>query len=230
MRVDYLKCNPALSSIFDNPNQMITLDANFLIPPDRSRYTKRGIDFSLFRAIWLDPIFNAFPMLAIHEAVHDELVMTPLRKYIATLLEADPPRLIIHTNTELSDVEKVLFDTIELKIYPHTRYDPTCNNKDDRGEVKSLAFIATKGLIYFAAHDYNALMLIEKAQEWSTGLDNIRAIQMYEIIYYLYVNRMGNNNALRMLFKYQYYLTDREKYTNPEWREFISAMNSLYMH
>jgi hypothetical protein len=33
--------------------------------------------------------------------------------------------------------------------------------------------IAVKGLLYFAAHDNNAIQLIEKSAEWSTGLHPI---------------------------------------------------------
>jgi hypothetical protein len=31
-----------------------------------------------------------------------------------------------------------------------------------------------------------------------------------------------------MLYKYQYHLTDYEKRTDPEWGEFIIAMENLY--
>lgn len=34
MKIDLTSSNPALESIFSNPSQIITLDANFLIPPD----------------------------------------------------------------------------------------------------------------------------------------------------------------------------------------------------
>lgn len=60
MKVDITSPNPALESIFSNPNQLITLDANFLIPPDRSKYAKRAFDFSTFKRIWLDPILKHF--------------------------------------------------------------------------------------------------------------------------------------------------------------------------
>lgn len=114
------------------------------------------------------------------------------------------------------------------KIYPLTKSDPLLDNKDNRGEVKSLAYIAVKGLIYFATHDSNAVQLIEKAEEWTTGLDNVQVIKMYELIFYLYKTDKSDNKALRMLYKYQYYLTSREKQTNPEWGQFISAMEELY--
>ncbi len=37
MKVDFKEKNPALVSLFENPGQTIFLDANFLIPPDRTK-------------------------------------------------------------------------------------------------------------------------------------------------------------------------------------------------
>ena len=62
MRVNLASSNPALLSIMEQPDQMITLDANFLIPPQRSRITSLGFDFETFRKLWLDPVFSAFPI------------------------------------------------------------------------------------------------------------------------------------------------------------------------
>lgn len=228
MKININILNPSLVSIFQNPTQIITLDANFLIPPDRSRYAKRSFDFPLFKKVWLDPIFSTFPKLAIHEAVYEELVLSSIQEYIQDLLEKTPPTIIIHKDSSLTAVEKVLRDSIEAKIYPHTNYEPMIDNKDDRGEVKSLSYIAVKGLLYFAAHDNNAIQLIEKSEEWSTGLDNVQAIQMYELIYYLYAKDLGDKKSLRILYKYQYYMTNFEKNTNPEWAEFTTQMNNLY--
>jgi len=38
MKINLSSFNHALKSIINEPNQIITLDANLLIPPDRSRY------------------------------------------------------------------------------------------------------------------------------------------------------------------------------------------------
>lgn len=59
MRVDVEKKNPALESLFTDPEQTIFLDANFFIPPDRSRMGTKPIPFLKFCEIWLDPIFDA---------------------------------------------------------------------------------------------------------------------------------------------------------------------------
>ena len=149
--------NPTLESVFKNPGQVITLDANFLIPPDRSRYAKKSFDFLVFQRIWLEPIFEAFPNLAIHEAVYDELVLPSVRTYIDTNISNSPPRLTIHKDSSLTAEEYMLRNSIEEKIYPLTKYDPLLDNKDDRGEVKSLAYIAVKGLIYFATHEQSII-------------------------------------------------------------------------
>ena len=229
MKISSKEANPSFSSLLDNPNQIITLDANFLIPPDRSSITTtRGFNFALFKTVWLDPIFAAFPMIAIHEAVDKELINANLREYVETLKTQNPPKIIIHTDSSLTDVEKILRDSIEERIYPFTNYDPKLDNKDDRGEVKSLSYIAVKGLLYFAAHDNTALQLIEKAEQWSTGLDNVKSVHMYELIFYLYVKELGDKQSLKMLYKYEYYLTDHEKRTNPEWGEFTNFMKALY--
>ncbi len=229
MKVEPNSHNPALSSIFGNPEQIITMDANFLIPPYRSRYVKRGFDFSLFRGIWLDPIFAAFSNLAIHEAVYDELVTSSVQSYVQSLLDDSPARLIVHRDSSLTAEERALRDSIEMRIFPLTKYDPMIDNKDDRGEVKSLAYVAVKGLPYFAAHDTNSIRLIEKTEEWSTGLDNMQAVKMYELIFYLCKLDLGDKKSLRRLYKYQYHLTRHEKSTNPKWSKFIDMMDELYI-
>ena len=96
------------------------------------------------------------------------------------------------------------------------------------GEVKSLAYIAVKGLIYFASHDSNTIQLIEKAEEWSTSLDSVQAVKMYELIFYLYKTNISNKKNLRMLYKYLYYLTSKEKNDNPNWGNYVKNMDKLY--
>ena len=53
-------------------------------------------------------------------------------------------------------------------------------------------------------------------------------VQMYELIYYLYKIDRYDKKALRILYKYQYYLTYGDKRVNPEWGSFIEQMDVLY--
>lgn len=108
MKINLTHPNPALISIIEDPEQIITLDANFLIAPDRSPITKRGIGFEQFREIWLDPIFSAFPNLAIHESVYDELVGISPQNYVDSKQDSVPPEIIIHKDSSLTEIERIL--------------------------------------------------------------------------------------------------------------------------
>lgn len=72
MKVDTQNKNKALESLFADPAQIVFLDANFFIPPDRSelmdrsRIKVKAISFPKFCEIWLDPIFEEFPNLAMN--------------------------------------------------------------------------------------------------------------------------------------------------------------------
>lgn len=92
----------------------------------------------------------------------------------------------------------------------------------------SLAYMASKGFLYFASDDSLPMQLIRKADELGTGLQTIRLLEMFDVIFYLYRTGKYDNKGLRLLYKYQYYLTEREKLQNPEWGEFIRKMNLLY--
>ena len=146
MIVDLSKRNLALVSLFENPRQTIFLDANFLIPPDRTKVGAKPISFQKYREIWLDPVFDSFPNLAVHESVY--------------------------------------------------------------------------GL---------PLQLIRKAEEFDTGLQDMKLLEMFDVIFYL--RKMGkyDNNGLRLLYKYQYHLTKKEKLLNPEWGDFMKKMSLLYL-
>ena len=96
MKINLTNPNPSLISIIEDPKQIITLDANFLIAPDRSPITRNGIRFEQFKEIWLDPIFSVFPNLAIHEAVYDELVGISAQNYVGKKRNRTPSEIIIH--------------------------------------------------------------------------------------------------------------------------------------
>ncbi len=229
MKINLDDVNPALISIIKNPSQVITLDANFLIPPDRSDILGLVIPFNIFKSKWLNPIFQAFDYLAIHEAVYEELKSPEIKAFIDSKLDTDPPKLTLHRDRNLSEIENVYRNTIEKNISLRTNYEPLLDNREDRGEVKSLAYIAVKELLYFGAHDYTAIQLIEKSEAWKTGLDNIQAIKWYELLFYLNEFRFTKSRRdMKMFYKYQYYSTIHERKTNPSWGDFVKGMRELY--
>lgn len=228
MRVNIQRKNPALESLFADPEQIIFLDANFFIPPDRSMMGTKPIPFSKFCEIWLDPIFDAFSNLAIHESVYRELVAETVKAYADKRQQEKQSRLRIYTDEELDETEQALMQAYIFKIARYSQYIPERDNAKDRGEVKSLSFMAVKKFMYFAANDTLPINLIRKADELHTGLDEMELLEMYDVIYYLYSQGKYSTDGLRLLYKYEYYLTKQEKKVNPCWGDFIEKMENLY--
>lgn len=230
MRVDVENKNPALEALIQDAGQVVFLDANFFIPPDRSNVDVRTkpIQFKKFCEIWLDPIFDSFSNLAIHEAVYHELVENAVKTYADKKQNDIPTKLRVYYDSELSESEQSLMQTYILKIARYSKYIPERDNAKDRGEVKSLSYMAVKNFLYFAANDMLPRLLIRDAEKLHTGLDNIQLLEMYDVIYYLYKTGRYDNKGLRLLYKYQYHLTQQEKRQNPEWGEFIEKMDVLY--
>lgn len=205
------------------------LDANFFIPPDRSAVAKvKAYSFADFKKYWLIPLLREFAGLSIHESVYDELVASDIKNYADEQTNCTPPKIKIHYDSELSSLEEALRNTYIEKIAVHSLYNPTKDNAKDRAEVRSLSFMAVKQFLYFAANDALPIRLIKDAAKLNTGLDNMQIVQMYELIYFLYKTNQYDNKALRILYKYQYYLTPRDKKINPEWGKFIEQMDLVY--
>lgn len=229
MKVDTQTVNPAFQSIMQKPEQKVFLDANFFIPPDRSDVVKvKAYPFTSFKECWLIPLLSEFTGLAIHESVYDELVADSVKKYADEQKNSNPPKLKIHYDSELNGKEDALRNTYINKIAVHSLYIPEIDNAKDRGEVRSLSFMAVKHFMFFAANDSLPVRLIKDATKLGTGLDDMQIVQMYELIYYLYKKNKYDKKALKALYKYQYYLTNGDKRTNPDWSNFVEQMDALY--
>ena len=228
MKVDIDHANSAFQSLINNPNQYIFLDANIFIPPDRSNLGQKAFSFESYRDFLLDPLFNEFTHLCIHESIYKELVLDKVKTYADSLIEQEPTRLEVHSEDVLSYDETVLFNSYIRKLAVHSQYDPDRDTSKDRGEVRSLSYMAVKQYLYFAANDALPIRLIKEADKLNTGLDTLGAIQSYEIVYYLYRLEKYDSKKLRILYKYMYYMTNGDKKTNPDWGTFIEGMKHLY--
>ncbi len=228
MKVDTKEINPALKSLFDDPGIIVFLDANIFIPPDRSDWSVKPYRFEQYKEIWLEPLLNEFSGLALHESVYEELVAASVKNYVDEQAKKEPPLLRIYRDVDLSEPEKAMMNTYIRKLAVHSLYDPGLDNSKDRGEVRSLSYMAVKEFLYFSAHDSLPIKLVKDADRLNTGLDNMSVVQLYELIYYLYQTEKYDNKGLRSLCKYLYFLTKNEKKTNPEWGIFVQEMNALY--
>jgi hypothetical protein len=223
-----LQSNSGLISLINNYAQVLPIDANFIIPPDRSKYIHgvQAIPFDFYQKMWLDPLIQTFPYLSIHESVYDEIVEDKAKRYIDRKI-AEQAVLVLSDN-DLEQKEEILRRSFEIDISKHTNYEPQIDNKDDRGEVKSLAHIAVKGFLYFCSDDSNAIRLIERASELQTHLDQLHAVKAYDMIYFMLRMKMAEPGHLRTLYKYHYFLSKNDKRVNPSWGDFVNSMDSEY--
>ncbi len=226
MKVDTSVQNPALIALLNNPNSVIFLDANFFIPPDRSRVYQRlqPISFEYYKEHWLDPLFAELRGLAIHESVYAELVAGNVKKYADQQIST---KLQLFLDNQLNANENVLYESYIRKLALNSEYIPERDNKEDRGEVKSLSYMAVKGFLYFASRDNLPVKLIEQAEAFETGLDYMSILHTYDVIFYL-LKKGYDRSGLRILYKYLYYLTNDEKKRNPSWEAFVASMERTY--
>lgn len=177
--------------------------------------------------LYLD--YQLLPNLAIHEAVLAELVDERPHQFAQALIESGiPPQLKLLRDSDLNPIEQAMRQTMELQIAPFTNFDPSRNNKDDRGEVKTLAHMAVKGYTFFVTNDANALRLIERADQLGTSLDALKTLHFYEDIYLLFRNGAMQLADAKNLYRYLYYMTKRERDGNPAWGDFCGGMDKLY--
>lgn len=230
MIVDLTAPNPGFQALLGNPSDLVVVDANFYLPPDRIRAgAKHRYSFEEYKAIWIEPMHKSFPNLAIHEAVLAELVEDGPSDFAQVCLNSlTPPKLQLLSDSTLSPTEEAIRKTKESLIAKYTNYDPIRDNKDDRGEVKSLAHMGTVGYTFFSTNDAKALRLIEKADQLGTTLDDLQTVHFYEGIYFLFKSGAIERDAARNLYRYHYFLTKNEKRQNPSWEDFCIGMDKLY--
>ena len=118
MKVDTKDKNHALESLFSDFEQIIFLDANLLIVPDRSRVGARSVAFDKYMEYWLIPLFNEFSNLSVHETVYEELIDRQVKQFVDEMMADSPSRLRIYSDYELTTVEKTLLDYLIQKIAP----------------------------------------------------------------------------------------------------------------
>lgn len=225
MKIDLSCENKGFLNLIENKKLEMFLDANFFISPDRSAIGVKAFSFESFKDIWLDAIFKEFDGLHIHESVADELVADNIKDYVR--MQEQQLKIKKCLDSELAVGERMLMEDYKYRLSKHSKYDPVLDCAKDRGEILTLSYMAVKQYTYLGANDFLPIRLIKEANALDTGLEAMEVIQMYEIIFYLYKSGY-DKDGLRKLYKYQYYLTKKDKNDNPDWGNFIKGMENLY--
>ncbi len=221
MIVDTVNKSSAIYSVMKQPDQVIFLDANILIPPSRDEHS---FDTDKYISFFLEPLFNTFSNLSLHMAVKEEILNNKINRFLDKKISRNPCMLRVYNDKCLSDIEQALRNTFESEIRNYSYFSPELNSKKDLGEVKTLSFMATKGYKYFVSNDSSCIAILKSKNKFN----DCSIICMYELIYLLSVIYPKETEYLRKLYKFLYYLTPNEKRKNPCWSEYIDKMKVLY--
>lgn len=113
--VNLLTKSRGLISIQQNPNQLFLIDANILIPPDRSKENSiiKPISFEFYKTNWIEPFIETFKPIGIHEAVNKEFESNSIKDLIESKKNEKPPSICIYSDSELNERELIVRNTIE---------------------------------------------------------------------------------------------------------------------
>ena len=122
MKVDLSVPNPGFQALRENNEHLIVVDANFFLPPNRSRIAAHAqYSFELYRDVWIAPMHRCFPNLAIHETVLSELVdHKPSQFANARIHATSEPRLLLLRDNDLTEMEDAVRNTKEQIIAKYT--------------------------------------------------------------------------------------------------------------
>ncbi len=156
MKVDTNAINTNFYNLLKNPKYPVLLDANILIPPNRTKISSnkfKPIIYSEYLANWIEPLTCKFPNLCIHEAVRDEIVIIDEKLALDALISKHSITLV--SDNSLSKRERIIRNTIEQKIIKTglLEYIPGFQDYKDKGEAKTLSYAAAKGIHLFSSND-----------------------------------------------------------------------------
>jgi hypothetical protein len=87
--------NEGLVSILKNSKKLILIDANILIPPDRSEENKaiKPVNFEFYNMYWIEPFIDTFKPIGIHDAVYREFELNSIKKLVEARKKDSPPSI-----------------------------------------------------------------------------------------------------------------------------------------
>lgn len=106
MKINVSEINTAFLSLIQNPDQIVFLDANVFIPPDkRNLGATDRVHFPVYKNLLLTPLFQAFPPLSIHEAVDKEIIVENIevRAFVDEKISDSTYHMTVYKDTDLDE-------------------------------------------------------------------------------------------------------------------------------
>lgn len=185
------------TTLHDLHNKPVLFDANIFMVGISDRVSDKNCSFENMKRLYIEPLFENFKDIYIHEKVYDELdyesrtfIDIYVGKNVTIVSEGD-----LYGNDPL-------YTTIFNNIANHELINYVRGRSKDCGEVYTLAYAAYYNMNYFCSKE---IMVDNVAQE----LDELRDIDIitFDIIllsayvYYARKNDNSNSKALKSMYK-----------------------------
>jgi hypothetical protein len=172
-------------------------DANIFMVGIENRLSDSNCSFENMYKVYLQPLFESFQQILIHEMVYNELD-EDAKKLVDSYKEKN---VTIVAEGDLYGKDPQ-YTTIFNEIANHERVMYTRGNSKDRGEVYSLAYVAYNKINYFSSKEVMVDLIAEKLEELNdVEIVTFDVILLLAYIYYASKGDNKNNKALKSLYK-----------------------------
>ena len=190
------------TALHDLLKKPILFDANIFMVGISDRISDKNCSFDNMKKLYIEPLFDSFSDIYIHEEVYNELD-NESKSFVDSYLGNN---VTIVNENGLYGSDPV-YTTIFNNISKHELVNYERGNSKDRGEVFSLAYAAYHNMNYFCSKE---IMVDNVARE----LDDLKDIDIitFDIIvlqaYVYYAQRNDNTNSKGLKSMYKKYCAD----------------------
>lgn len=178
-------------------NEPVLFDANIFMVGIENRGSDKNCSFDNMKKLFIEPLFQSFTNILIHEEVYKELD-EDARNYIDSYIGKNVS-IVSENSLYGSDP---LYTTIFNNISSHSLVRYSRGKSKDRGEVYSLAYAAYHGINYFCSRE----IMVDNVAHDLSDLQNVKIITfdivlLQAYVYYANRNDTTNNKALKAVYK-----------------------------
>lgn len=178
-------------------NEPVLFDANIFMVGIENRGSDKNCAFDNMKKLFIEPLFQSFTNILIHEEVYKELD-DDARKYVDSYIGRNVS--IVYENGLYGT--DPLYTTIFNNISSHNLVRYSRGNSKDRGEVYSLAYAAFHGINYFCSRE----IMVDNVAHDLLDLKDVKIITfdivlLQAYLYYASKSDTTNNKALKAVYK-----------------------------
>lgn len=190
------------TTLHDLQNKPVLFDANIFMVGIENRGSDKNCSFENMKAVFLEPLFESFAIIYIHDEVYKELdddARTFVDSYVGSKVKIVSEGGLFGRDPQ--------YTTIFNNIAEHELVRYTRGSSRDRGEVYSLAYAAYHGINYFCSRE----IMVDNVAHELADLKDVDIITFDIVLltaYVYYAKRNDNSKSKAMKSIYKKYCAD----------------------